>query len=103
VSVDGDKRLARHEARFDFHQIHALVQTIDEHNAASRKWFARFGCKPNLVHYEDLVADPDGVTGRILDFLRLNLSADQVIAPGTRRKADQLNDDWIARYRAIAG
>jgi LPS sulfotransferase NodH len=24
-----------------------------------------------------------------------------VLAPGTRRQADQLNHDWIAQYRAM--
>jgi LPS sulfotransferase NodH len=90
------------QPRFAFEQIHTLVQTIDEHNAAWRNWFATFGLQPHLVRYEDLVADPAGVTRGILDLLRLDPPADRVIAPGTRRQAEQLNHDWIALYRAIA-
>ncbi len=100
---DGDTALPGHEPRFDFQQIHTLVQTIDEHNAAWRTWFVMFEVQPHLVRYEDLAANPAGVTRAILDFLGLHLSADPVLAPGTRRQADQLNHDWIAQYRAMAG
>jgi trehalose 2-sulfotransferase len=100
---DGDRVLPAHEPSFDFQQIHTLVQTIDEHNAAWRNWFATFDVQPHLVRYEDLVAEPSGVARGILDFLELNLFIDRVIPPGTRRQADRLNSDWIARYRAMAG
>lgn len=55
------------------------------HKAAWRRWFAGASVQPHLVQYEDLITDPAGVT-----------------RPGTRRQADALNADWIARYRAIA-
>jgi LPS sulfotransferase NodH len=100
---DGDTALPGHEPRFDFQQIHGLVQTIDEHNAAWRAWFARFKVQPHPVRYEDLTADPASVTRGVLDFLGLHLDADLLLAPGTRRQADRLNHDWIAYYRAMAG
>jgi LPS sulfotransferase NodH len=100
---DGDTALPGHESRFDFEQIHALVQTIAAHNAAWRDWFDAFDVQPHPVRYEDLVADPAGVTRGILDFLGLHLPADRVIVPGTRRQADQITYDWIARYRALVG
>jgi len=100
---DGDTALPGHEPRFDFEQIHTLVQTIDEHNAAWRDWFAAFDIQPHRVRYEDLAVDPVGVTRGILDFLGLRLPADRVIVPRHRRQADHLNHDWITRYRAVAG
>jgi len=101
---DGDTAPPGHEPRFDFEQIHTLVRTIDEHNAACRDWFAAYDVKSHLVRYEDLGADSAGVTLGILDFLGLHLSADRAIVPGTRGQADELNDDWIARpapWRAV--
>jgi LPS sulfotransferase NodH len=98
---DGDAALPGYEARFDFEQIQTLVKTIDEHNAAWRDWFAGFDLEPYPVYCEDLTTDPAGVTRAILNFLGLHLSAaDQAIVPRHRRQADQLNHDWIARYRA---
>jgi LPS sulfotransferase NodH len=99
----GDTALPGHEPRFDFQQIQVLVQTIDAHNAAWRAWFAMFEVQPHLVRYEDLSADPAAVTRGILDFLGLHLSADPVLPPGTRRQANQLNHEWIAQFRAMAG
>jgi LPS sulfotransferase NodH len=100
---DGDTALPGHEPHFDFQQIHALIETIDEHNAGWRDWFAALDVKPHGARYEDLIADPDGVTRGILDFVGLRLAADRVLEPGTRRQADQLNDDWIAEYPAFTG
>lgn len=100
---DGDAALPGNEPCFDFEQIHTLVQTIDEHNAAWRDWFAVFNVQPHLVRYEALATDPAGVTRGILDFLGLHLPVDRAIVSRRRRQADQLNHDWIARYRAVAG
>jgi trehalose 2-sulfotransferase len=100
---DGDIARPRHEPRFDFEQIHALVQTINDHNGAWRDWFAACDVEPYRVRYEEVVADPVGVTRGILEFLGIHLPTDRVLMPGTRRQADQVNDDWITRYRALAG
>jgi trehalose 2-sulfotransferase len=98
---DGDERFQAHQPQFDFEQIRTLVQTIAEHNTAWRNWFARFRVQPHVVQYEELIADPAGVTRRILNFLGLTMPPNLVITPGTRRQADDLNADWIARYRAL--
>jgi LPS sulfotransferase NodH len=91
------------EPHFDLDQIHGFVELIDGHNAAWRDWFAAFNIRPHVVRYEELVADMVGVTIGILDFLRLELSEDQMIAPKHGRQADEINDEWIAQYRATAG
>jgi LPS sulfotransferase NodH len=91
------------EPHFDSDQIQGLVQTIDEHNAAWRDWFTVFDVRPHVVRYEELVADMAGVTRGVLDFLGLELPHGRTITPVHRRQADEVNDEWIARYRAIAG
>ncbi len=98
---DGDSALPSFAPRFDFEQIHTLVQTIEAHNAAWRTWFTACGVRPYPVTYEHLARDPAGVTRGILDFLGLELTPDLLIEPGTRRQADGLNDAWINRYRAM--
>jgi LPS sulfotransferase NodH len=47
-----------------------------------------------------LSVDPVGVTHRILDFLDLELPPGRELAVQHRRLADELNAQWIARYRA---
>ena len=99
----GDTVARGAEPRFEFAQVHGLVQTIHEHNQAWRDWFAAFEVQPHRVRYEGLTTDMEGVTNGILDFLGLDLTADRNIEPGHHRQADETNHDWTARYRAIAG
>ena len=95
-----DSKQPEQDASFDFDQICKLVQTIEEHNSAWRAWFASVGIRPHIVRYEDLDADPVGVACEILDFLGLKLPPGRLIKARNRRLADQLNAQWIDRYRA---
>jgi len=98
----GDHRKPGPRPRFDFKQIHGLVHTIHEHNTAWRHWFTTWNISPYLIRYEDLAADPADTTKGILDYLGLDLPDDWAITPRDRRQADEINHDWIARYRTIA-
>lgn len=98
----GDAAMPGHQPRFDYEQIRGLVETIDVHNAAWRAWFAKSDVRPHLVSYEALIADPAGVAHEILDFLGLELPDDHAIESRHQRQADEINDDWMTRYRAIA-
>lgn len=86
------------QPRFDRDGIDELRRTIEEHNAGWDAWFADTGIQPYAVRYEDLDADPVGVTRGILDFLGLELPAGRAIVAQHRRQADALNDEWIRRY-----
>ena len=88
------------EPRFDFDQIRKLVQTIEAHNSAWRAWFASVGIQPHEVRYEDLDADPVGVASEILDFLGPELPPERLIKTSHGRMADEVNAQWIDRYRA---
>ena len=71
--------------------VEDLLRTIDAHQAAWEEWFAAYGVTPHRVRYEDLAADPAGVTREVLGFLGLDLPAGVVIRPRHRRQADALN------------
>ena len=88
------------EPRFDRDKITEFVRTIDDHNAAWQQWFAGVGVEPFTVIYEDLDADPVGVTRGVLDALRLDLPLGRPVQTDHRRLADQLNAEWVDRYRA---
>ncbi|WP_167459254.1 MULTISPECIES: Stf0 family sulfotransferase [Streptomyces] len=85
---------------FDADRIGELVQIIDEHNAAWEAWFATCGISPLRVRYEELDTDMAGVTEGILTFLGLSSPDGRAIVPRHKRQADELNDQWIERYRA---
>ena len=95
-----ESRQPKQEPRFDFDQITKLVQVIGNHNSAWRAWFDSVGIQPHRVRYEELDADPVGVAGEILDFLGLKLPPGRQINTHNRRLADELNAEWIDRYRA---
>lgn len=87
------------EPRFDFDQIREFVQMIEAHNSAWRAWFDSVGIQPHVVRYEDLDADPVGAAREILGFLGLVLPPGFQIKARNRRLADELNVQWIDRYR----
>jgi trehalose 2-sulfotransferase len=91
--------LPQPEPRFDPGRIGELGRMIDEHNAAWRRWFASAGVRPHRVRYEDLDADPVGVTRGVLGFLGLELPPGRDILVRHRRLADELNAEWIQRSR----
>lgn len=88
-----------HKYRFDFDSIHELVQLIDAHNRAWQDWFTSVAIQPHAVRYEELASDPVGVTRGILDFLGLRLPPRREILIRHRRLADEVNAQWIDRYR----
>lgn len=98
----GDSVAPGHEPRFDAEQIRERIRVIDEHDAAWRQWLAAFDLEPFPVRYEDLAADPDGVTRGVLDFLGLPIPTPSAIAPRQHRQADEINHDWMIRYDAEA-
>jgi LPS sulfotransferase NodH len=86
--------------RFDAERLDRLVRTVEEHDAAWRTWFAAAGVRPHRVRYEELRADPVGVTRGVLADLGLDLPAGAVVAPRHARQSDELNAEWERRYRA---
>jgi LPS sulfotransferase NodH len=94
---DGDRPAA--QPRFEFGPIADLVRTIREHNAAWTSWFADQGVEAHRVTYEDVTGDPGQAVQGILDRLGIELPADWRPTPRERRQADELNADWIRRYR----
>jgi LPS sulfotransferase NodH len=84
---------------YDHEQIDALVAEVGASNDAWRAWFADNEIDPLAVRFEDLVADPGGVTRRILTFL--GLAAEGVpITELTVSASDSLNEEWLDRFRA---
>lgn len=96
----GEAQAPQREPRYDSAAISALVGTIREHNQAWRDWFAAQGVQPYPVRYEDLDADPAAVTRDILGFLGLEPAAGSAVTAPDRRLADDLTEEWVARYRA---
>lgn len=87
------------EARLRLTQVDELVDTIHDHNAAWRSWFAAEAVEPLDVDYESLAADPDGTVKSVLRWIDTPPPADWVPNSPHERQADGINADWIRRYR----
>ena len=52
--------------------------------------------------YEALVADPARVVEGTLGFLGVEVPETLVVSPGTKRQFDEVNEEWIRRYRELS-
>jgi LPS sulfotransferase NodH len=89
-----------HAPRYDFAQIRTYTREIDAHTQAWTDWFGTNGVQPHHVWYEDVATAPVQMTHAILDVLQLDLPPHSQIKASTRRLADGITNDWIARYHA---
>jgi LPS sulfotransferase NodH len=94
----GDRRRPGDKTpEFDLSYVHNLVWVASRLQVVAERWFERHSIEPFRLTYEQLVADPVGIVGRVLEFLGLQVP--QPIATTMRPQADKLNAEWIARYR----
>ena len=90
-------------ARHDAGQIAAARARIEAGAGFWRDWFARHDIAPLRIICADLAADPPGTLSRLLRALGLPVRAMTEAGPPTRRLADAVSEDWIARFRAQDG
>ncbi len=88
------------QPRLDIDQVHGFVGTIREHNAAWQAWFAAQAVEPLGVDYESLVGDPEGTVKSILDWINVKSPNDWTPVSPHHRQADEINAEWVQRYRA---
>jgi LPS sulfotransferase NodH len=88
------------DPHYDEELIGRLVATIEEFEQRWTHWFAAHSIEPCEVGYEELAADPARAAHQVLDHLDLHLPPDRQLLVGHRRQADQVNADWIARFKA---
>lgn len=91
-------QLPPQQPRFGFEAIHSLVEMLDQHNLAWEGWFKKVGVEPSVVSYENLAADPRGVTKEILRFLDIELPPSARLEASNQRLADETTLIWTERY-----
>jgi len=68
-----------------------------------RKWFRNNDIKPTLIDYEDLLADPAKVVQGVVSLMGVeNDRPDPVMVPQIKKQGDDMNEDWIERFRREA-
>lgn len=97
-----DGRPETGEPRFDADGIAGRERRVEEDTEAWRRWFETNGIEPLRLTYEKLVGDPTATIARTLAFVGVDVPADLAVRPTTERQADELNEEWIRRYRELA-
>lgn len=87
---------------YRFDAIDTLLREVEALERGWAEWFARERVEPLEVVYEELAADPEGQTRRVLDLLTVGQPTGDGIRSLTLRGHDDVNDEWSARYRADA-
>jgi LPS sulfotransferase NodH len=88
------------EPHYDEDLIAGLVGTIQKFEADWDGWFTAHDIVPHEVSYEELAADPLVTAREVLDHLGLRVPSDRHLVVGHRRQADEVNADWVAKFRA---
>jgi LPS sulfotransferase NodH len=89
------------ELIYDFAEIKRRYDDLQAQNESWKRFFEEEGIEPFVVKYEDLMRSYDVITRSVLDFLRVELSADyEIKAPSLCKQSTSLNDEWVQRFRA---
>jgi LPS sulfotransferase NodH len=100
----GDPRRTEATPVFDFRALQRYIGELSEANRLWRRWFEANRIEPYSISYEELAPDPVEATKRVLDYLGVDVpsSVSDRISPSTVRQANAVNEEWIARYHALA-
>ena len=89
--------------RYNKREIARCFAEANRQTRSWRRWFRHHGIKPTVIDFEDLVADPAKVVRRVIDLLGVqNDPPDKVFVPKIVRQSDEMNNDWMDRFRREA-
>jgi LPS sulfotransferase NodH len=87
------------ELPFDFEQIDGRARKIIVHESLWQEYFQTCGVVPFTVVYEDLVADYEATTRRVLEYLAIPAPVHLTLGPPRLQKlADAQSEAWVRRF-----
>ena len=93
----------REALRYSKQEIARCFEEANRQGRSWRRWFRDHGIAPALIDYEDLVADPTTVVRNVVEMLGVGGDTpDKVLVPKIEKQSDDMNADWIDRYRREA-
>jgi LPS sulfotransferase NodH len=97
-------RAAKADPAFDYDLIKKQLAAIRSQEAAWIRWFGKNDIADLQVFYEDALVDPHQEVERVLGTLGVEMPAGVELRPywWAERQSDELNAEWIDRYRARA-
>lgn len=86
---------------FDFAAIRRLVDWLQSGDDGWRAFFKRHRIEPLTLDYEDLAAEYESTLRSVLDYLGLSGQCTTIAHTRHRRQADEISEQWAARYRGM--
>lgn len=104
TSTQVTRHAALAQPRFDSELLDGLMRRIEEAAAGWESLFDLLEVEPLRLSYEDWTQDLPGTVDEILRWLDIPTSGAPFVLDGLslERQATSLNDEWAARYRALA-
>ena len=97
--VDAEETERTPDADYDYEAIEHLLNQLHQWDAHWEDWFHATGREPIRVFYDEFIASRAATIGRILDELGIDPPEPEGNKP-PRRQADDLSQDWVARFRS---
>jgi trehalose 2-sulfotransferase len=91
------------EPVYSFEAIDHLVDQVLRHERAWRDFFTESGIEPHTVVYERLADAYEETALEALEELDIAVPSDLRFQRRLQRQADELNEEWVARFRADRG
>ena len=88
------------EPAYDASEIRARLEEMTAHDHSWERWFAALEIDPLRITYEELSEDPGETLRVVLDHLGLEREGADGIEPGVAKLADDISQDWAARFRS---
>jgi hypothetical protein len=88
--------------RFDYSQIEATVNMLEEDDGVWRRFFNVNGIDPLVLDYEEIAGDHAGAATLVLDHVGVELpSGFRFPSTQFRRQSDVTTERWIERYSRL--
>jgi trehalose 2-sulfotransferase len=93
----------RTDLRYSKGEIAACFAEANRQTRHWRRWFRSHDIQPMTIDFEDFVTDPAKVVADVIDLLGVgNDKPDCVSVPKIDKQSDDMNEDWIQRFRREA-
>lgn len=86
---------------FDFAAIGRMADWLQSGDEGWRAFFKRHRIEPMTIDYEDLAANYEPTLRSVLDYLGLSAQCPSIARTRHRRQADEISEQWAARYREM--
>lgn len=92
--------ISKNKPEYDYNALRRYVHEAKAHQQAWEDWFGFNAINPHRISYAQLDENPETVIAGVLDFLDLVTPGWVSIQAPNKRLANELNEQWIARYHS---